>query len=1418
MLTILLTLSCWGTIAEAAQEAGSAPQARPALPSGVKAGDYVRAVVKLYSGGRSAEAGPYISAARLYRDLLTPDEAATLDRYSALVAQASAPATAAPSYPSPSAPAFAPRDRAVALVSSARQALTTGQVEEARRLAHEAQSLSVPFAADEDNPARVLADADRAANGPLARASTGSLKQQAGWLLKSAREQMRLGNFDAAAQIIAQAKAMDVRWTLFDDTPAKVEADLQKIRPQISAAAPAAGDRTQAKTRLKEARTSLNQGDYDRAEAIALEVGSWGLNYGILEDNPSKIVSAARALRRREASRQGGSKVQQSESVYNTIVAEARQLMTTGQYEAAEARARQAQQMNVVPSLTADRAEAVLHDIAMIRARVSAPQIDPAVSTVRYDSPSSEAERQANELLAQNQLDAARAKFVEAERLRQQEAGIAADEAPVALVDPAGDPTTPSAPTPAISDPFHPAQPPAAPADLAPAPIDMTSLTNAGAPPSANLADAMAQAHALLAAGNYRAARQAAEAAKAAGGGLEADNLIAQIAQTQQQAVLSLYEAALDGLRKGDYARSRALLTELSTTDLDEATHQKVQDLLAQLPAAGGPTGDDRLKAIQDAETVKAQQMNAEVGTKVAEARRLLETDPAQAIALLEKQKLAVQQAGLSEAVSRTMLRRLDVAVELARKDKVVFDEKMKDKAFREEIEHKRLRMIEFDKVKKAKFKEYMDKAQEAQARSDWLEAEKYAKLAAEIDPNEISATALATVARIQRHYKRDLQLRDEANEGFATAMQDVSQAGIVSPELMSRNIKFEDGFAALTASRRELADRLSIKKPAKTVEIEKILNKPVTLPNSDQMTLGEAIKYLSEYTGLNIVPDSGALAEEGLTLNTPVNLTAVNNIKLKSVLKYMLAPLHLNYVIDEEVLLITSPQTNKSRMYPVVYSVADLVVSPLAKKGIDSGLNYIPPPGVGAGDPATLQAQAAAMSGAPGLGVAPSPGSAVSTSGGTTTATGERKIEFDPLIRLIKSSIAPGTWSDNHTSFEESMNGFGQGFADDAVEEGVGSIMPFFLNISLIIRQTSEVHEEIVDLLRQLRRLQDLQVSIEVRFITVSDDFYELIGVDFDMNLQSDVVGRKSSFAIPNPAAVPGTTGGGTAGTAVAPYLINPIRDHAYGREPLVVGTNGPTNDVTTPSFAPNLGIPFQQNTIDAITPFNSVANVTANMGVAFLSDLEVFFFMTAIQGDQRANVVQAPKVTSFNGAPASVINVRAQNYVAQLTPVLGAGAVAFQPQIQTFPDGVQLFVTPVVSADRRYVRMSLNPIFTVLEGFDNFVIPAAVGGGGLGGQSSTINAQVQLPVFTVTTISTTVTVPDGGTVLLGGVKRLQEERNEFGVPILSKTPMIDRLFRNVGIGRRTTSLMVMVTPRIIILEEEEERLGIPAIENVTF
>ena len=61
--------------------------------------------------------------------------------------------------------------------------------------------------------------------------------------------------------------------------------------------------------------------------------------------------------------------------------------------------------------------------------------------------------------------------------------------------------------------------------------------------------------------------------------------------------------------------------------------------------------------------------------------------------------------------------------------------------------------------------------------------------------------------------------------------------------------------------------------------------------------------------------------------------------------------------------------------------------------------------------------------------------------------------------------------------------------------------------------------------------------------------------------------------------------------------------------------------------------------------------------------------------------------------------------------------------------------------------------------------------------------------------------------TGLLGGIKTLSEGRNEFGPPVLSQIPYVNRLFKNVGYGREAQSIMIMVTPRIIINSEEEER-----------
>jgi len=61
-------------------------------------------------------------------------------------------------------------------------------------------------------------------------------------------------------------------------------------------------------------------------------------------------------------------------------------------------------------------------------------------------------------------------------------------------------------------------------------------------------------------------------------------------------------------------------------------------------------------------------------------------------------------------------------------------------------------------------------------------------------------------------------------------------------------------------------------------------------------------------------------------------------------------------------------------------------------------------------------------------------------------------------------------------------------------------------------------------------------------------------------------------------------------------------------------------------------------------------------------------------------------------------------------------AQAVAFQPVVAPFPSGVMMSATPVVSKDRRYVRLTVTPEFTALQGFSTFSVPAAVSGGGIG------------------------------------------------------------------------------------------------------
>jgi general secretion pathway protein D len=399
---------------------------------------------------------------------------------------------------------------------------------------------------------------------------------------------------------------------------------------------------------------------------------------------------------------------------------------------------------------------------------------------------------------------------------------------------------------------------------------------------------------------------------------------------------------------------------------------------------------------------------------------------------------------------------------------------------------------------------------------------------------------------------------------------------------------------------------------------------------------------------------------------------------------------------------------------------------------------------------------------------------------------------DFDSLIELIEQTIAPQTW--------------------DTVG-GVGSVSGFETNLSLVVSQTQEVHEQIADLLEQLRRLQDLQVTIECRFITLADNFFERIGVDFDLSIDdnSNVNDPSMNFNF-NQNLLP------TGGTATPPAA--PSRFYDDANKSISIGWTGagPTAD---------LDIKLDNNVFGSATPqFGGFAEGQGmNFGFAILSDLEAFFVLNAAQGDARTNILQAPKVTLFNGQTAFVSDTTQRPFVTSVIPVVGDFAAAQQPVIVVLNEGTSMNVQAVVSNDRRFVRLTLVPFFSQIGDVEEFTFEGSVTTDSgttvqdpsnpdqnvTNGATRTVQGTtVQLPTFAFTTVTTTVSVPDGGTVLLGGIKRLREGRTERGIPILSKVPWVSRLFKNVGIGREAQSLMMMVTPRIIIQEEEEAKLGI--------
>jgi type II secretory pathway component GspD/PulD (secretin)/tetratricopeptide (TPR) repeat protein len=687
--------------------------------------------------------------------------------------------------------------------------------------------------------------------------------------------------------------------------------------------------------------------------------------------------------------------------------------------------------------------------------------------------------------------------------------------------------------------------------------------------------------------------------------------------------------------------------------------------------------------------------------------------------------------------------------------------------------------------------------------KGDYAAAERVALQAKQLDPDDPAVSALAEMARLTSRVKTAEKDKREKESFILGALNDNDRTGPLVTTDSPVNIQLRALERA--RGRGSLNDSYLKTRTQSEYEIEVKLDKPISV-EFRQTPLDQAIKNVQTLTGLPLVIDYRGLTQEGVSEVQLVTFEPGAAMSAKNVLACVCEQAGVSYLVENDAVKITTVKKSKGRMVTKVFSVADLVTpvpnfalpefanfdKMLMRNALNSGqaqisgLNapgggstpFAPSGGLGGG----------VQTGNPQYGeLATQPGVMTGRQGGTlqtsplaasTNVTNANNSKHEQLMKLITSMVRPYSWD-------------GQG--------GGGKVEFFDIGNALVVNQTADVVREVEDLLESLRRLQDLAVAIEIRIVTLAESFFERMGLDFSVNIKTN----NTSFE----PQLTGPTGTGPGTFRPTPF-INDINSRA------TVGL--------TPagSFTPDLDVPIRATSFNRAVPaFGNFPNNPGNnggisLGLAFLNDIQVYTFMEMAQGDQRSNIMNAPKVTLFNGQTANLSVNQTEFYVTNVQVFSVNGQIVFIPQNTPLPGSPEgtltITVQAVVSADRRFVRVNQDVTLAAQSGatvplfpITTFVTPVFEGGSQ--GQPIPFTQFIQQPAFTSITVQTTVVCPDGGTVLMGGLKRLRESRNEFGPPFLSKIPYLNRLFKNVGVGRDSQHVMIMLTPRIIINSEEE-------------
>lgn len=367
-----------------------------------------------------------------------------------------------------------------------------------------------------------------------------------------------------------------------------------------------------------------------------------------------------------------------------------------------------------------------------------------------------------------------------------------------------------------------------------------------------------------------------------------------------------------------------------------------------------------------------------------------------------------------------------------------------------------------------------------------------------------------------------------------------------------------------------------------------------------------------------------------------------------------------------------------------------------------------------------------------------------------------------------------------------------------------------------LVVRNTQE-NIDLIENLVQSTETIIRQVEIESKFVEINQT--NVKELSFDVGIGQQNVGSSEKVFI----------GGGTNQASTSNTGFSFPNGSAVGGNPITAGTR-------SGSFA------ISANAIDALL-FGAGAPAAAPgiFSVAgVFTDPQFQLVVRALNQSKGVDLLSAPRVTTKSGQKATIEIIREFLYPTQFQPpqipqqfgntgsnfnVTGAGgsggSAAF-PVTPTTPTnfdkrntGVTLEVEPVIGPDNFTIDLNLQPQVVDFEGFINYGSPIQTVSSNLLGISSPVVLTpnvINQPIFSTRKVSTSVSVYDGSTVVLGGLVREDVQKVNDKVPVLGDVPLLGRLFRSKVDQNIKRNLIIFVTARLIdpsgqpLLSTEEE------------